>query len=105
VAIIQHSLAAILLALPRHRWQSAPMASLSSYPDSRALFSVAIGARSTGVYQMDNLYKAIAMLDSNPRLRARLDVLNHTKTPPATLRDIVDAIAARRGVTLYRESV
>jgi hypothetical protein len=26
------------------------------------------------------------------------------KTPPATLRDIVDAIAATRGVTLYRES-
>jgi len=24
--------------------------------------------------------------------------------PPATLKDIVDAIAARRGVTLYRES-
>lgn len=27
-----------------------------------------------------------------------------TKTPPATLRDIVDAIVTRRGVTLYRES-
>jgi hypothetical protein len=26
------------------------------------------------------------------------------KTPPATLKDIVDAIAARRGVTLYREA-
>lgn len=26
------------------------------------------------------------------------------KIPPATLRDIVDAIAAARGVTLYRES-
>jgi len=29
---------------------------------------------------------------------------HETKTPPPTLRDIVDAIAARRGVTLYRES-
>jgi hypothetical protein len=26
------------------------------------------------------------------------------KTPPKTLKDIVDAIAAARGVTLYRES-
>jgi len=26
------------------------------------------------------------------------------KTPPKTLKDIVDAIASRRGVTLYRES-
>jgi hypothetical protein len=26
------------------------------------------------------------------------------KTPPATLKDIVDAIAARRGVTLYRDA-
>jgi hypothetical protein len=26
------------------------------------------------------------------------------KTPPKTLKDIVDAIAARRGVTLYREA-
>jgi hypothetical protein len=25
------------------------------------------------------------------------------KTPPPTLRDIVDAIAARRGVSLYRK--
>ena len=30
---------------------------------------------------------------------------HETKTPPASLRDIVDAIVARRGVTLYRESV
>ena len=29
---------------------------------------------------------------------------NQTKTPPPTLRDIVDAIATRRGVTLYREA-
>jgi len=29
---------------------------------------------------------------------------NENKTPPPTLRDIVDAIAATRGVTLYRES-
>lgn len=28
-----------------------------------------------------------------------------TKTPPPTLRDIVDAIAATRGVTLYRETI
>jgi len=27
------------------------------------------------------------------------------KTPPKTLKDIVDAITARRDVTLYRESV
>lgn len=26
------------------------------------------------------------------------------KTPPATLKDIVDAIASRRGVTLYKEA-
>lgn len=26
------------------------------------------------------------------------------KTPPPTLRDIVDAITARRGVSLYKES-
>jgi len=30
---------------------------------------------------------------------------HENKTPPATLRDIVDAIAARRGVTLYREAM
>jgi len=28
---------------------------------------------------------------------------NESKIPPATLRDIVDAIAAARGVTLYRK--
>lgn len=28
----------------------------------------------------------------------------HMKIPPAILRDIVDAIASRRGVSLYRES-
>jgi len=27
-----------------------------------------------------------------------------SKTPPLTIKDIVDAIAARRGVTLYKES-
>ena len=27
------------------------------------------------------------------------------KTPPKTLKDIVDSIAARRGVTLYKESI
>jgi hypothetical protein len=27
-----------------------------------------------------------------------------SKTPPVTLKDIVDAISTRRGVTLYRES-
>lgn len=27
------------------------------------------------------------------------------KTPPATLKSIIDAITARRGVTLYRELV
>jgi hypothetical protein len=27
------------------------------------------------------------------------------KTPPPTLRDIVDAIATARGVTLYKESM
>jgi hypothetical protein len=28
----------------------------------------------------------------------------HNQTPPTTLKDIVDAIMARRGVSLYRES-
>lgn len=28
----------------------------------------------------------------------------HGEEPPATLRDIIDAIASRRGVTLYREA-
>lgn len=27
------------------------------------------------------------------------------KTPPKTLKDIVDSIAARRGVTLYKEAI
>jgi len=27
------------------------------------------------------------------------------KTPPKTLKDIVDSIASRRGVTLYKESI
>jgi len=30
---------------------------------------------------------------------------HESKQPPATLKDIVDAIAARRGVTLYKETV
>lgn len=29
---------------------------------------------------------------------------HETKTPPTTLRDLIDAITATRGVTLYRES-
>ena len=54
---------------------------------------------------MNNLSKAIALLESDPRLVARLDVLNNTKTPPKTLKNIVDAIASRRGVTLYKGSI
>jgi len=76
--------------------------------DSRALFSVTICARDKDTKQMKNLSKAIALLDSNPELREVINRLNHPlahKTPPATLRDIVDAIAARRGVTLYKESI
>ena len=56
---------------------------------------------------MDNLSKAIAMLESNRELREMVNRLNHPlahKTPPPTLRDIVDTIAATRGVTLYRET-
>ena len=29
--------------------------------------------------------------------------MQHNQKPPATLRDIVDAITTARGVTLYRE--
>ena len=54
---------------------------------------------------MNNLSMAIALLESNPRLAACLDVINNTKTPPQTLKGIVDSIAARRGVTLYKESM
>jgi len=84
------------------------MVTLSHINDSRAVFRVAIGARVKETKQMDNLSKAIALLDSNPELREMINRLNHPlthKTPPATLRDIVDAIAATRGVTLYRESM
>jgi hypothetical protein len=70
------------------------------YPDSRA--RIALGAsQSIGVKSMSNLSKAIAMLDSNPRLAAKVAALN-TQTPPAILRDIVRNIESARNVTLAR---
>ena len=85
------------------------MATVFSYPDSRAVFDRCHAAR-VGVKAMSNLSKAVAMLDSNPRLRAMHELLNaqekhETKTPPASLRDIVESIQSARGVTLYKESI
>ena len=54
---------------------------------------------------MDNLSKAIEMLDNNSDLRDMVNRLNHPlahKTPPATIKTIIDTITATRGVTLYR---
>jgi hypothetical protein len=58
-------------------------------------------SRLIGVKSMSNLSKAIAMLDSNPRLAAKVGALN-TQTPPAILRDIVRNIESARNVTLAR---
>lgn len=81
------------------------MATVFHINDSRAFSRVAIGARDKESKQMDNLSKAIAILDSNPELREMLNRLNHPlthKTPPASLRDIVRAIETARGVTLAK---
>ena len=54
---------------------------------------------------MNNLSRAIAILDSNPKLQAALAIFERQyMTPPPAIRDVVDTIAKTRGVTLYRES-
>jgi hypothetical protein len=50
---------------------------------------------------MSNLSEAIQLLESNPRLAAKVAALN-TQTPPAILRDIVRGIESARNVTLAR---
>ena len=53
---------------------------------------------------MDNLTRAIALLDSNPRLRVALTMVNRKHaTPPKSIKETIDNIAATRGVTLYRK--
>jgi hypothetical protein len=56
------------------------MATVLTYPDSRAVSGRSFAAR----YAMESDMK--------------------TQTPPLTLKSIVDAIATRRGVTLYKET-
>ena len=51
---------------------------------------------------MNNLERAIALLDANPKLAATVAALNAIQTPPPAIRDIVRAIESRRGVTLAK---
>lgn len=79
------------------------MATVFPYPDSRALISVAIGAR-VGVYSMSNsLSRAMDLIRDDHKLAATVAMLNAIQnTPPPALRDIVRAIESRRGVTLAK---
>lgn len=51
---------------------------------------------------MTNLTRAIMILDSRPDIAAMLARMD--RTPPATLRDIVDSVSRARNVTLYKET-
>lgn len=56
---------------------------------------------------MTSLKKAIVFLENNPRLRAKVECLNakeKRQTPPDTIRAIIDAIASKRNVTLYKDN-
>ena len=79
------------------------MATVFSYPDSRAVFDRCLAARH-GVYSMSNsLSRAMDLIRDDHNLAATVAMLNAIQNaPPPAIRDIVRAIETRRGVTLAK---